>query len=84
MKLPTTFQELDLTGFDIDKKQYNSINREMIDIACAVLQKNQVGIVTRSLQSALKYIYGLGGSADTVCGLLREWRGDHRVALKGM
>jgi ribosomal protein S13 len=84
MKLPTTFQELDLTGFDIDKKQYNSINREMIDIACAVLQKNQVGIVTRSLQSALKYIYGIGGSADTVCGLLREWRSDHRVALKGM
>lgn len=74
MKLPTTFQELDLTGFDIETKQYNSITKSMVDIACAVLQKNQVGIVIRSVQSALKYIYGIGGSSDTVCDLLRQWR----------
>jgi len=74
MKLPTTFQELDLTGFDIEIKQYNSITKSMVDIACAVLKKNQVGIVIRSVQSALKYIYGIGGSSDTVCDLLRQWR----------
>jgi hypothetical protein len=74
MKLPTTFQELDLTGFDIETKQYNSITKSMVDIACAVLKKNQVGIVIRSVQSALKYIYGIGGSSDTVCDLLRQWR----------
>lgn len=79
MKLPTTFQELDLTGFTIETKQYNSITKEMINIACAVLQKNGIGIVTRSLQSALKYIYGIGGSADTVCKLLREWRTNHQA-----
>ncbi|BAZ83807.1 hypothetical protein PN497_11855 [Sphaerospermopsis kisseleviana CS-549] len=82
MKLPTTFQELDLTGFNIETKQYNSITREMLDIACAVLQKNQIGIVTRSVQSALKYIYGIGGSADTVCYLLKEWRADNLAVLK--
>jgi hypothetical protein len=82
MKLPTTFQELDLTGFTIETKQYNSITREMFDLACAVLQQNQVGIVTRSVQNALKYIYGIGGSADTVCYLLKEWRADNQAALK--
>ena len=30
MKLPTTFQELDLTGFDIETKQYNSITKSMV------------------------------------------------------
>jgi hypothetical protein len=82
MKLPTTFQELDLTGFEIETKQYNSITRNMLDIACAVLQKNKVGIATRSVQNALKYIYGIGGSADTVCHLLREWRADNLAVLK--
>lgn len=80
MKLPTTFQELDLTGFDIETKQYNTITKSMVDIACAVLQKNQVGIVTRSVQNALKYIYGIGGSSDTVCDFLRQWRAEN-IAL---
>ncbi|MFB2897751.1 hypothetical protein ACE1CI_32950 [Aerosakkonemataceae cyanobacterium BLCC-F50] len=36
-KLPTTFTTLDLTGFDIDQtKQYTSITREMVDIACYI------------------------------------------------
>lgn len=77
MKLPTTFQELDFTGFDIETKQYNSITKQMVDIACAVLKKNKVGIVIRSVQSALKYIYGIGGSSDTVCDFLRQWRAEN-------
>lgn len=82
-KLPTTFATLDLTGFDIDKtKQHTSINRGMIDTACAVLQKNRIGIVTRSVQAALKHIYGIGGSADTVCGLLKQWRDENLSNLK--
>ncbi|MFP4336416.1 MAG: hypothetical protein ACLFQP_00660 [Halothece sp.] len=82
-KLPTTFTTLDLQGFNIDQnQQYNSINREMVDMACAVLQKNRVGIVTRSVQAALKQIYGIGGSADTICQLLREWRADNLSSLK--
>ncbi|GET39663.1 hypothetical protein [Microseira wollei] len=82
-KLPTTFATLDLTGFDVDpNKQHSSINREMVDIACAVLQKNKVGIATRSVQAALKHIYGIGGSADTVCNLLKEWRGENLLSLK--
>lgn len=82
-KLPTTFDTLDLTGFDIDQtKQYASITREMVDIACAVLQKNRIGIVTRSVQAALKHIFGIGGSADTICQLLREWRSENMASLK--
>lgn len=81
-KLPTTFQDLDLSGFQIEEKQYTTINREMIDVACAVLQKNRVGIVTRSVQAALKHIYGIGGSADTVCRLLQEWRLENLAVLK--
>jgi chromosome segregation ATPase len=82
-KLPTTFTTLDLTGFDIDQtKQYTSITREMVDIACAVLQKNRVGVVTRSVQAALKHIFGIGGSADTICQLLREWRSENMASLK--
>lgn len=82
-KLPTTFDTLDLTGFDIDQtKQYASITREMVDIACAVLQKNRVGVVTRSVQAALKHIFGIGGSADTICQLLREWRNENMASLK--
>ena len=51
-KLPTTFQTLDLTGFEFigvsrgvshRAQQYTGINREMVDFACAVLQKNRVG-----------------------------------------
>ena len=38
-KLPTTFTNLDLTGFEIDKQNYTTINRLMLDTACAVLQK---------------------------------------------
>ena len=82
-KLPTTFTTLDLQGFDIDQsRQYTSINRQMVDIACAVLQKNRIGVVTRSVQAALKHIYGIGGSADTVCQLLKEWRSENLAALK--
>jgi hypothetical protein len=81
-KLPTTFATLDMTGFEIDQKQYTAITREMIDTACAVLQKNRVGVVTRSVSSALKHIYGIGGSADTICKLLNEWRSDNLSALK--
>lgn len=82
-KLATTFDTLDLTGFDIDQtKQYASITREMVDIACAVLQKNRVGVVTRSVQAALKHIFGIGGSADTICQLLRDWRSENMASLK--
>jgi len=82
-KLPTTFTTLDLQGFDIDRaQQYAIINREMLDLACAVLQRNRIGIATRSVQAALKHIYGIGGSADTICQLLREWRTDNLAALK--
>jgi chromosome segregation ATPase len=82
-KLPTTFTTLDLTGFDIDKTiKYSSINRDMVDKACAVLQKNRVRIVVRSVQAALKEIYGLGGSSENICRLLDEWRRDNLTALK--
>jgi chromosome segregation ATPase len=82
-KLPTTFTTLDLTGFDIDQtKQYASITREMVDIACTVLQKNRVGVVTRSVQTALKHIFGIAGSTNTVCDLLREWRSENMASLK--
>ncbi len=54
----------------------------MVDTACAVLQKNRIGIVTRSVQSALKHIYGIGGSSDTICNLLKEWRQDNLSSLK--
>ena len=83
-KLPTTFQVLDLTGFDIDQKVVPStgINREMVDTACAVLQKNHIAIIVRSLRTALKHIYGIGGSTDQVCTLLGEWRTDNLASLK--
>lgn len=78
IKLPTTFTSLDLQGFNIEQgQQHASINREMVNIACAVLQKNRVGIVTRSVQAALKHIYGIGGSADTICLFLKEWRAEN-------
>jgi chromosome segregation ATPase len=82
-KLPTTFTSLDLQGFEINKtQQYTNINREMVDLACAVLQKNRVGIVTRSVQAALKIIYGIGGATDTVCQFLSQWRSENLAALK--
>ncbi|MEG3843854.1 hypothetical protein QT986_26905, partial [Microcoleus sp. herbarium14] len=69
-KLPTTFQTLDLTGFEFDRpQQYTGISREMVDTACAVLQKNRVGIAVRSVNAALKEIYGIGGSTDIICKL---------------
>ncbi|MGB3189107.1 MAG: hypothetical protein WBB43_06715 [Limnoraphis sp.] len=46
------------------------------------MQKNRIGIVTRSVQSALKHIYGIGGSSDTICNLLKEWRQDNLSSLK--
>lgn len=82
-KLPTTFTNLDLAGFNVDQsRQYTSVDREMVDTACSVLQKNRIGIVTRSVQSALKHIYGIGGSADTICSLLKEWRSENLSNLK--
>ncbi|NQE36735.1 hypothetical protein [Microcoleus asticus] len=86
-KLPTTFTSLDLSGFDLDnhKKQhtgYTGISREMVDFACAVLQKNRVGVAVRSVNAALKEIYGYGGSTDTVCKLVKEWRSENLSLLK--
>ncbi|WP_293134888.1 hypothetical protein [Microcoleus sp. bin38.metabat.b11b12b14.051] len=82
-KLPTAFTTLELQGFDIEQKQqHTAITREMIDVACAVLQKNRLGIVSRSVQSALKHIYGIGGSTDVICQLLREWRAENLASLK--
>jgi chromosome segregation ATPase len=82
-KLPTTFQTLDLTGFEFDRsKQYTGINREMVDFACAVLQKNRVGIAVCSVNAALKEIYGIGGSTDVICKLVREWRTDNLSLIK--
>jgi len=81
-KLPTTFTTLDLQGFDIDREQHKNITRPMLDVACAVLQKNRLGIVSRSVQQALKHIYGIGGSTDVICQLLKEWRTDNLASLK--
>ncbi|HEY9866093.1 MAG TPA: hypothetical protein V6D21_18115 [Candidatus Obscuribacterales bacterium] len=81
-KLPTTFTNLDLTGFEIEKTNYREVTAGMIETTCAVLQKNRVGIVVRSVQAGLKSIYGIGGSADTVCALLKEWRAENLSSLK--
>lgn len=68
-KLPTPFQTLDLTGFEFvgvsrGAQHYTGINREMVDFACAVLQKNRVGVAVCSVNAALKEIYGVGGSTE--------------------
>lgn len=82
-KLPTTFTSLDLTGFEFDRsKQYTGINREMVDFACAVLQKNRVWIAVRSIHAALKEIYGIGGSTDIICKLLKEWRTENLSLMR--
>jgi len=82
-KLPTTFQSLDLTRFEFDRaQQYTGINREMVDFACAVLQKNRIGVAVRSVNAALKEIYGIGGSTDVICKLVREWRIDNLSLMK--
>ncbi|VXD17178.1 AAA family ATPase [Planktothrix paucivesiculata] len=82
-KLPTTFTSLDLTGFQIvEKTNYREVTGSMVETTCAVLQKNRVGIVVRSVQAGLKSIYGIGGSADTVCALLKEWRAENLSSLK--
>jgi len=86
-KLPTTFKSLDLSGFDLENEKqkhtgYTGISREMVDIACTVLQKNNVGVVVRSVNAALKEIYGFGGSTDVICKLLKEWRSDNLSLLK--
>jgi chromosome segregation ATPase len=83
MKLPTTFANLDLSGFEIDRSiRYNSVNREMVDLACSVLLKNRIRIVVRSVQAALKEIYGIGGSSENICRFLEEWRKDNAQAIK--
>jgi chromosome segregation ATPase len=82
-KLLTTFQTLDLQGFEFDRpQQYAGISREMVDTACAVLQKNRVGIAVRSVNAALKEIYGIGGSTDIICKVLKEWRADNLSLMK--
>jgi hypothetical protein len=82
-KLPTTFQTLDLTGFEFYRSQhYTGINREMVDFACAVLQKNRVGVAVCSVNAALKEIYGVGGSTDIICKLVKEWRTDNLSPLE--
>lgn len=82
-KLPTTFQTLDLTGFELDRsQQFSGITREMVDFACAVLQKNRIGVAVRSTNAALKEIYGVGGSTDVICKLLKEWRSDNLSSVK--
>jgi len=81
-KLPTTFTTLNLEGFDIKATHSTTITREMLDTACAVLQKNRIGIVTRSVQAALKHIYGMGGGTHIVCKMLREWRSENLSNLK--
>jgi len=82
-KLSTTFQTLDLQGFEFDRpQQYTGVNREMVDSACAVLQKNRVGIAVRSVNAALKEIYGIGGSTDVICKLVKEWRADNLSLMK--
>ncbi|AGZ61807.1 MAG: hypothetical protein [Phormidium phage MIS-PhV1A] len=82
-KLRTTFQTLDLEGFEFDRaQQYTGITREMVDVACAVLQKNRIGIAVRSVNQALKEIYGVGGSTDIVCKLVKEWRTDNLSLIK--
>ncbi|MGB7709282.1 MAG: hypothetical protein WBL95_07035 [Microcoleus sp.] len=82
-KLPTTFQTLDLQGFEFDRaQQYTGITREMVDTACAVLQKNRIGIAVRSVNAGLKEIYGIGGSTDIVCKLVKEWRADNLSLMK--
>ncbi len=83
-KLPTTFQTLDLQGFEFDRTlSMSGITREMVDTACAVLQKNRIGIAVRSVSSALKEIYGIAGSTDIICKLLKEWRADNLSLIKG-
>ena len=81
-KLPTTFTSLDLTGFEIEKTNYREVTGSMVETTCAVLQKNRVGIVVRSVHAGLKHIYGIGGSAETVCALLKEWRAENLSSLK--
>lgn len=83
MKLPTTFQTLDLQGFEFNRTQhYTGVSREMVDTACAVLQKNRIGIAVRSVNGALKEIYGVGGSTDIVCKFVKEWRADNLSLIK--
>jgi hypothetical protein len=82
-KLATTFQTLDLTGFEFDRaQQYTGIKREMVDFACAVLQKNRVGVAVGSVNAPLKEIYGVGGSTDIICKLVKEWRTDNLSLIK--
>ncbi len=54
----------------------------MVDFACAVLQKNRVGVAVLRVNAALKEIYGIEGSTDIVCKLVREWPTDNLSLLK--
>ncbi|MCT7971274.1 hypothetical protein [Laspinema olomoucense] len=83
-KLPTTWTKLNLEGFQVSQDHVPSkgISRQMVDLACSVLQANRIGIINRTVQAALKEIYGIGGSANDVCTLLKEWRKENTEALK--
>jgi len=81
-KLPTTFTTLNLEGFNIKQDNVTVVDRDMLDTACAVLQKNRIGIVTRSVQAALKHIYGVSGGTDKVCRMLKEWRKENLSNIK--
>ncbi|MBD2386041.1 hypothetical protein [Cylindrospermum sp. FACHB-282] len=82
-RLRREFTALDMTGFEIDKSiRHTSVNRQMVDTACSVLQKNGIEISVRLVMDALKQIYGLGGSAENLCNLLRDWRKDNLEAVK--
>jgi len=83
-KLPTTWTKLNLEGFKVSQDQVPSkgISRQMVDMACDILAANQIAIRNRTVQVALKEIYGIGGSATDVCNFLKEWRLENTAALK--
>ncbi|MCU0547276.1 MAG: hypothetical protein MUE44_34815 [Oscillatoriaceae cyanobacterium Prado104] len=82
MKLPTTFTSLNLEGFDIDRSTNGTVTESMVATACAVLQRNKIGIVVRSVRAALKEIYGFGGSNEALSKLVREWQQENLPLLK--
>lgn len=81
-KLPTTFTTLNLEGFDIKPVESTIVTGEMVSIVCAVLQTNRIGIVNRSVRAGLKHIYGISGSTDVICKLLKQWRAENLSNIK--
>jgi len=81
-KLPTSFTKLNLEGFEIPQRDYSRVDMEMVNVACAALQKNGIGIVVRSLSAALKEIYGISCGAQNLCNYLNEWRKTNLAQIK--